>query len=425
MKSEKLLEVINHNLEIQKKALELNIRAGQELFHIITRSEIEGWLKDRLHGAKRVSEIKDFNELLFPPLDKELVEKVIADNPDSVTIESATLSIEYGKDYYGNVYARTNVEEDFVRNVKSEAIILPSGRAVEIVCRGYSAETFAELVDKLENSRIKKSWSEARRQNETSWITDPEKIGTLLARIGNEIEITRANNGRGEPIYGTIGLRHYASGYKEVMLFLADTKEKAQEETQRTLENLFRVSVQDELIVPKEEPWQIRNTGWYNSWSMTDLGKTLQSRYEFLLKEYSKSISVFNVIEKINTLKTEIQKSKTEIGKVYGFAEKVIEETELNIESQINALDDEDFVEPEIYEIQNLISEAKDRLRLGEYEEVKPICDEAIKILKKMQDRILVGNKEINSNLESSTKIVDVSNIDLSELFGGDINIRR
>ncbi len=400
MKNEKLLEVISHNLKIQKQARELNIRAGQEVFHVMTRSEIESWLKDRLHEARRASEIIEFNEILFPELDKELVEKVITDNPDSVTIEGTILSIQYGNDYgstyYDRSYIRTSVNEEFARSASVDSVVLPGGRVVLMRCSGHFANTFVELVEKLEKSRIESCWAEARCQNETSWTTDFDKVIELLVRVGDEVEVTRTDNGRGELVVGFVGLKRYSSGYKEVSLFLADSKEKVQEETQRALENLLQMFVKNEFAIPQEEPWQVKGTGWYSSWSMTDLGNALQARYESLVKEYAQNLTAENIVEEINTLKLEIQKAKAEVGGSYESVKRIIEETESSIESQISGLDDRGFVESEIREIHSLLNKAKEQLKSGEYTQVQESCEEVKKVWKQAQGRITTRKEKID-----------------------------
>lgn len=376
-----LQAVIRENRQRQERARDLNIRAGENVFKIMSRSEWREWLTERLNGARRAMEIADINTLHLPELEAELVAKVLADNPDTVTIESVELAIEYGKDY-GGTYARTDVEEEFARNAQSETVTLPGGRSVEIRCSDHSAKTFAELVEKLEKSRIERCWSEARSQNETSWTTDFNKVVEWLVKIGCEVEITRTDNGQGEPIIGFIGLKRY-SGYHEWMVFVADTKEKAEEETQKALEVLLQASVKEALIVPKEEPWQ--KSGYWN-WEMTDLGRALQSRFETLVKEHAEGLTSGNIEEKITALKSAIEAVKAEIGGEHESTKTIVEETEAETNGKIDAVDDRYFVESEIEQVREAIKNAKDYIKSAAYGEAKAACERAVEVASQLAE---------------------------------------
>jgi len=383
----KLQAVIEENRRRQEQARELNIRAGSDVFEIMSRSEWRDWLAERLNGARCAMEVADFEVLLLPELDPELVQLVLTENPDTVEIEGVTLEIEYGKEYYGGTYVRTSVEEDFARKCTTEAIVLPSGRTVEIRCNGYSAKTFGELVEKLEKARIERCWSTARSQHETSYTSDSEKVVGWLEKVGSSVEITRTDNGNGngEPIVGYVGLKRY-SGYSEWMLFVADSKEKADEETRKSLEGLLKAAAKDALTVPQEEPWQTKSTGWYSSWSQTDLGNALQARFEKLVSEHAEGLTSSNIEDKIEALKVACEKAKFEIGGDHAEVKQLIETTEQEVEALIEKIDDQYFVESEIEQVREAIQNAKDYLKSAAYGDAKEACSKAAQTAGSLND---------------------------------------
>ena len=378
--------VIQKNRQNQEKARELNIRAGSDVFPLMSRSEWRDWLASRLNGARRAAEVADFNSLLLPQLDPELVQLVVSENPDTVTIEGVSLQIEYGEEYYGGASAcRTSVEEGFARKCSSEAVLLPSGRTVEIRCSGYSAKSFAELVEKLESNRIDQCWSAARSQHGTSWTDDSAKVVGWLPRVGSQVETTRTDNGAGDPIYGYVGLK-WDSGWSEWHLFLADTKEKADEETQKSLGVLVKAAVKDQLEIPREGPWQ--RSGSYSGWSLTDLGKVLQARYEALVHEHAEDLNSSNIEERVEALKAALEKTRLEVGGEHESTQKVVEDAETGLEGKVDSLDDKDFVNSEIEEARRLVQEAEEALDKGSYGDAKAKCEKVEVVWQQAQDRI-------------------------------------
>ena len=79
--------VIERNRARQEEARKLNLRAGRQIFPVLTQGQIQAWLLERLGGASRVAEITDFSALELPPLDSELVDKTLRENPNTITIE--------------------------------------------------------------------------------------------------------------------------------------------------------------------------------------------------------------------------------------------------------------------------------------------------------------------------------------------------
>ncbi|MBU2416168.1 DEAD/DEAH box helicase [Patescibacteria group bacterium] len=384
--SEALKGAVEYNRQIQKQARGLNIRADETIFKIMSQSEWKEWLvAERLNGARRVFEITNLSAIQLLELDSELVAKVLADNPDTVNIEGIILTIEYGKEYYDSAYCRTNVEEEFARQVKTEVVVLPGGRTVDIRCGEHSAKTFAELVEKLETSRIKRCWSDKRSELEhTSWISDPEKVFPHLSKLLSAVEITQANNGEGELIFGYVSL--FSDSDPDFKIKLKESEEEAKKETKIGLERLLQKASRNVLVIPKEEPWQ-KESDW--SWSLTDLGQALKNRFETLITEHAENLTSNNIEEQIEALKTAVESIKAEIGGEHEAVRQLIETTEQKINGKINAINDSYFVESEVEseveQVREAIQEAKDYLKSAAYGDVKAACEIAVETANQLQ----------------------------------------
>src|SRR4030042_4706699 len=99
-------KIIDSNVALQKRALELNIRAGENVFKIFSRGEWEQWLSERLNGARRVAEIADFKKLQLSELEAELVNLVMEQNPDAIILDGEAVKLQYGKEYYGSWWGK-------------------------------------------------------------------------------------------------------------------------------------------------------------------------------------------------------------------------------------------------------------------------------------------------------------------------------
>ena len=201
-----------------------------------------------------------------------------------------------------------------------------------------------------------------------------------MDKVGSRVEVTRTDNGSGESIYGFVGLKWY-SGYSEWQLFLADTKEQAEEETRKSLEVLLKTAVKEYMAIPKEEPWQ--KSGYWN-WELTDLGRALQARFETLVREYAEGLTSDNIEEKIEALKTAYERAKLEIGGEHAEIQQLIETTKREVEILIEKIDDQYFVESEIEQIRKAIRDAKDYLKSAAYDDVKASCEIAAEVAEQL-----------------------------------------
>ena len=386
--------VVDKNAKIRVESERLWIRSGGEFQRITQQDERELYERELL--GKGIVSIQSFERelhagrvnvqaLFLAPISNSERKRIEQENPETVEVDNQILSVLYSKDSWSDTfYAKVKVDSKLTYATKTESVVLPSGRQATLVCDGHSANTFPELVEKLEKARIKQCWAEARSQHQTGWTTDVEKVVGWLDKVGSQVEVTRANNGSGEPVCGHVGLKRY-SGYSEWQLFLADTKEQAEEETRKSLEVLLKTAVKEYLAIPKEEPWQ--KSGYWN-WELTDLGCVLQSRFEALVREYAEGLTPSNIKEKIEALKTACEQAKLEVGEEYESTKKIIEDTKSSLEEKISSLDNQDFVSSEIEEVHKLVGEAEEALASGSYADAKEKSKEVNEILKKIDDRI-------------------------------------
>lgn len=394
-----LAEVVSYNCQRRKRAKELNIRVGEEVFEIRSSPELKKWLQGKLKGAGRVEEIENIDNLYLPELDSKKVSRIKKENPETFNIQGKTLDIEYRREFSGEFVAETEVNEEFARSTSVEAVLLPSGRKVKLLSEDCSAYSFPELVEKLEERRIEKCWEKKRDEEEiSSWISDPEEVFPHLSKLLSKVEITRINNGEGEPIFGFFSL--YSDSYPDFQIRLRKSEEEAREETEIGLNRLFKKFSEKFLEIPEEEPWQ-EDSFWF-SWELTNLGKALQRRFEETQNEISENLTPGNIESKIQEMKIAVETAKTEVGEEYFSTEEKIRRAESEFEELKETLSNEDFVEEELEEAEEIISEAESTLDSGGYKEIEKSCERLKEIKKTISQRqAKVEKGEIILNFEA------------------------
>ncbi len=191
-----LQDVISGNLARQRRARELNLRAGDDLFPVLTKAQMEEWLRPLLNGARRAAEIADVSALALPPLDAELEVAVLRDNPDTVTLLGEELKVEYrGSGYVPRVVVRVDDPAVDRRWLDlPEELKLPGGTPLEVeFCDRYGytvarSQNGAELRAKVLAHLNAERWDR--------WTDRPEisvNLGDPLAKLP---EITQAEYGR-------------------------------------------------------------------------------------------------------------------------------------------------------------------------------------------------------------------------------------
>ena len=387
MTTQELQQIVDKNSALQKRAQNLNIRNGSYVFDIMNNSELKTWLSERLNGSRSIAEISNPDVLILPELDQKFVKKILKDNPDQITLDGQSFSVQYEKDWRGNCFASIAVEEDFARNTKLEKINLPGGREVLIVCNSHQADNFVSLVEKLEQSRIERAWSEARNEQESSrWITDPENVFPELEKVFQTIEITRTDNGNGEPIFGYYSL--HSDSDPDFKIQIRNSLEEAEQETSKSLQRLFTKATQGISNVPNEMPWKREPEGWYSSLELTPAGNALKNQLENLQSETTTDLTPANVQEKIQQFKSDVEKIKSEINQKFVEYEELIQQTQVATNEKISALSNSDaeILNSEIEQISSLINQARENLNSLNYNRVKEFCSKATELAESLVD---------------------------------------
>ncbi|MDD3006784.1 MAG: hypothetical protein PHX30_04355 [Candidatus Pacebacteria bacterium] len=368
-----LQEVIETNLQIQRKARDLNIRAGKRIFLIMSRSEWKAWLIGRSQGARSVAEIEDFDSLFLPPLDSTIVEKIMVENPDTVEVEGETLEIKYEQDWNNNFICSVKISEEFARHTRMDKIYLPGGRSLKIQCGSYSVDSISELVEKLEKNRIEKCWAEKRRDLEhTSWISNPREVVPYLSKVG-KVEISQKEDG--SPIFGYLSL--YSDSDPDFQIRLRESEEEAEKETRIGLERLLRKDCKDLFAVPEEEPWQ--HCPSY-SWRKRPAGEILEQKLKEIMASVLEKLSSENYAEKVQWAEKEIESIKISLREEYVFLEESISSQEKQMEEGIYSISYDSFVKSEIAQAREQMERAKRLLGEMKYQEARKVCDFAIEV---------------------------------------------
>ncbi|MDF1498294.1 MAG: hypothetical protein P1P85_02985 [Patescibacteria group bacterium] len=404
-------EFADQNREIREQSSQLRTRSGGAVEKISESDERKLYEQEfagkgiisvrSLRSAIESGNINPDNLLLkledFIPVEEQ--EKIMADNPDTVKVKNEILTVEYGGGSWGDeFFCRASVTEEFARTTKVEAVTLPGGRTVELRCEGHSAKTFSELVEKLEQKRIEKAWSEKRSELESSsWISNPEEIFPLLPKILTAVEITRKDNGQGEPVYGYFSL--VSDSDLDCKIKIRETEEEARKETKTGLERLFRKATREFRRISGEEPWD-------NS----ELREALKNRLEMLLKAQMENLTAENFSERVETIKAEAEKIKSEIVGKASEAKKLIADTEEGIEKQISAIENPSFVEAEVKQAHEALQEAKDKLKSAAFEEVLGACKKASEIASQLAKLYSVRTENVLIGFEAWDRDGGVNN---------------
>lgn len=185
--------VVRANAARQKRAAELNTRAGEEMFKVFSSDEILERFAKALSGAKAIVEVVGPEALALPALDEEMVASVVRKNPDTINVLGSELVVEY-KDSYGSRRAmpRVKLSDEFVaaykwRELPDKGVRLPGGRVVEVVVPiGYydtiASANIPELKVKVSNHLNQKLW-DGWADRPTIALPDPADEASTVPEI--------------------------------------------------------------------------------------------------------------------------------------------------------------------------------------------------------------------------------------------------
>ncbi|MCD4705789.1 hypothetical protein K8R61_01785 [bacterium] len=334
----------------EQKLYELEL-AGKEI--ISMQSYMSAVKVGKINPANLLLKLEDF-------ISTEEQEKVVTENPKLLKIDGEIFALNYSRQGY-DCKLTCRVTEEFARKTKLEVLSLPSGRTVELHCEDHFAKSFPELVEKLEQEKVKLDWSKVCDQNMTDWTTDDKEVIKLLSKVGNKVEMEI--NDTGKPIVGfTSLLCRFGEHSLEWKIYLEEREYGDDKKTYWSLVKFLKNSVKMDITIIQEKGlfWKINFGG---NWALTSLGKTLESHFNHLIKKYSRGLTPQNIEERIKTLKKEIEASKKEIGGQH----------------------------TEIQFLEETLKKASSSLEEAAYKDVKNFCELAIEAT----DKIISVVKEI------------------------------
>lgn len=206
---ERLRLVVEANIALQKRAKELNIRAGEVVFPTMSQSEWKNWLAERLNGARRLGEIVDFQILRLPELDQSLIDLVLEENPSTIVVNDYDLIVNYRSGCKPQILLENESLNQWT-SLPDTGINLPNGRLVEVkvvvssTWNGtyYSDTNIPALKEKVRNYLNQKVWE--------NWSKPEIVIPDLAVEDASIPEIVTQNYGQcvvtADPLmaYGTI-----------------------------------------------------------------------------------------------------------------------------------------------------------------------------------------------------------------------------
>lgn len=213
--------VFTENQNRQRRARQLNLRAGKMIFPVFDKETIREMLQQLLPGVKSVGEIENPDALLLPALDEEMVALVEEEYPESIELLGMMCRIEYREGYTPSITLnRESIANHGWRNLPDEGVKLPGGRTVEIiisfgiwnVIRGTDIPHLKRLCSDRADNATWENWSAHNRPE----LTLPD-LTDSVAEIPKIVKYqygTSAIDDSPLIAYGSLvprGYRHYAS----------------------------------------------------------------------------------------------------------------------------------------------------------------------------------------------------------------------
>lgn len=207
----------------------------------------------------------------------EIRAKVLAENPDEVSICGKEYPVRYERDWNDKFKAVAEIEAETVFGLKAEDISkLPSGRVLTLKSAGYEKENLDELKSQIEEARLQKSWDEFRRtvsqetvtsdfvelQFDTNCLTGTPAVGYAIREVSyyssgsydlsrSDVRFTRDKKQAEETAELTRKIRQLAeiatdlpkqkTQFEEVLKNISDNKDLVEEEI-RQARNLLETA---------------------------------------------------------------------------------------------------------------------------------------------------------------------------------------
>ena len=241
--------------ESQKRARDLNIRAGKPVFRVYNSQELSRLFEEKLQGAKCVGAVTReiiIDLLTLAQIDENTVQQVLNDNPESITINGINYEVKYEQYHSPRIFidASNGDNTQWLELPEEDAYIyLPSGQKVEVRVQ-YGGGTYDKCVG-TEISKLKQELTE--RLNNTQWenanfpdLPQPDEsdyFAITIPEVEEMIYGTCVTTGSPLRAYGSVRLnqcRYYEGDPLFSTAWFRD-RESAQEARTKALEKLHEI----------------------------------------------------------------------------------------------------------------------------------------------------------------------------------------
>lgn len=340
--NEKLQPVLGGNLAIQRQAKELNLRAGKIIFPVMSRDEWKERLAARLHGARRVGEIADLETIRLPELDQKIVKKILAENPEKITVIGQVFKVEYRSDYAPRIFFEKDaVENNSWNNLPDAGVKLPGGREVEVKIEvstsgwygtSYANTNIPALKEEVRNYFNQKAWDDWQKPEIT--IPDLTVDGAVIPEIIAQEYGKCAVTGSLLLAYGTLVInssRYYDSD-PQFKSCWTRSREEAEKYHEANVEKLAEVKIKEiekRQLQEAEASCQAAKNKAVSLYNNSDYRKLESCLRDKLLNVCCKTLQ--SNIEQLNELSIEIKAVCAEVEIAYAEITRCREERRKNI----------------------------------------------------------------------------------------------
>ena len=237
-------EIIAHNRAVIGRAIELNNRSGEYIFPEMTEDDLADWIAKRLDGASSFAQVNDPNTAKLADLNAEIVAKIERDNPASVMLSQNQVAVIYQRDPSG-FYAKIVLPD--LQSLQGHEPDQLNNRVLRVEYGGIIADSFKELVAKLDLTKIESKWKFQRYLNDFE-NSDPVRARNYVSFCVNPVKILGPPDGN---IYGYDGISYDPNKGWKVRLF--ESKVEATVGEKEALVELIKALLKKEIV---PQPWE-------------------------------------------------------------------------------------------------------------------------------------------------------------------------
>lgn len=335
--NENLQAIITTNQQIQRKAKDLNNRAGENVFPVMSRNDWENWLKGKLNGAISMATIPNVEALQLSELEKDIVDLILSDNPDTITVLEQAFPISYRSGSAPSIKLDSeSIAKQLWKNLPDEGVKLPGGRSIEVVIEFNYYKTIRETnivglkkqASNYLNGKQFDNWSSESRP--TIQLPDLASDNPVVSEVITAQYGTCVIDGTPLVAYGTTvlkGSRYYSSDpWFESKWYQDEAEAKtARAKAVEKLEEIrAEVRKQQELTIAKAEAETVQaklrsvyDAQYYNTELSSELRDKLSNRrYAYIpssideIKQYTEQ--TYALVAEVETVLADIACRKAE-----------------------------------------------------------------------------------------------------------------